>query len=122
MFAGGFAPRGWAFCDWQMLSIAQNSILFSLIGTSYGSDGSRTFALPDLRGRAPIHVGQGENLRNIRLGEKGGSELSELIKIKISEKVTSEFSEIYTVRSDKSNLQTRGPYVGINYIIAIDGK
>ena len=57
MFAGNFAPRGWAFCDGQLLAIAGNTALFSLLGTTYGGDGVRTFALPDLRGRVPIHKG-----------------------------------------------------------------
>src|SRR5437868_7879336 len=56
MFAGNFAPRGWALCQGQIMSIAQNTALFSLLGTTYGGDGQTTFALPDLRGRAPIHT------------------------------------------------------------------
>ena len=74
MFAGNFAPRGWAFCDGQLLPIAQNQALFALIGTIYGGDGRTTFALPDLRGRAPIHQGHGPGLTDRRLGEKGGAE------------------------------------------------
>jgi microcystin-dependent protein len=65
----GFAPRGWALCDGQLLAIAQNQALFSLLGTTYGGDGRTTFALPDLRGRAPLHFGNG-----IALGQSGGSE------------------------------------------------
>ena len=74
MFAGNFAPRGWAFCDGQILSIAQNTALFSLLGTTYGGDGRTTFALPDLRGRVTIHAGYGPGLSPKRLGEKGGVE------------------------------------------------
>ena len=74
MFAGTFAPRGWALCDGQLLQISQNSALFSLLGTTYGGDGRTTFALPDLRGRAPIHAGQGAGLSRRTLGEKGGQE------------------------------------------------
>jgi microcystin-dependent protein len=59
MFAGNFAPAGWAFCDGQLLPISENDVLFNLIGTSYGGDGQSTFALPDLRGRLPIHQGSG---------------------------------------------------------------
>ena len=55
MFAGDFAPRGWAFCDGQLLPISQNTALFSILGTTYGGDGRTTFALPDLRGRVPVH-------------------------------------------------------------------
>ena len=74
MFAGNFAPRGWAFCDGQLLAVSQNDALFSLLGTIYGGDGRTTFALPDLRGRLPIHAGQGPGLSQRRLGAKGGAE------------------------------------------------
>ena len=74
MFGGNFAPRGWALCDGQLLAISQNDALFSLVGTIYGGDGRTTFALPDLRGRTPIHYGNGNGLTPRRLGEKGGSE------------------------------------------------
>lgn len=74
MFAGTFAPVGYAFCDGQLLPIAQNTALFSLIGTTYGGDGQTTFALPDLRGRAPIHEGQGSGLTSRQLGSGGGTE------------------------------------------------
>lgn len=73
MFGGNFAPRGWALCDGQLLAIAQNTALFSLLGTTYGGDGRTTFALPDLRGRVAIHPGSGPGLSPIRLGESGGS-------------------------------------------------
>ncbi len=74
MFAGNFAPRGWAFLDGQLLAISQNDALFSLLGTIYGGDGRTTFALPDLRGRLPLHVGQGPGLSNRAIGSKGGTE------------------------------------------------
>lgn len=74
MFGGNFAPRGWAFCDGQLLPISSNSALFSILGTTYGGDGRTTFALPDLRGRVPIHPGTGPGLSNRRLGERGGVE------------------------------------------------
>ena len=74
IFAGNFAPRGWALCDGQLLAIAQNQALFSILGTTYGGDGRTTFALPDLRGRVPIHAGQGPGLTSRRLGETGGQE------------------------------------------------
>ena len=74
MFAGNFAPRGWALCNGQLLPIAQNTALFSLLGTTYGGNGQTTFALPDLRGRAPIHVGQGPGLSDRVLGQYGGEE------------------------------------------------
>jgi microcystin-dependent protein len=74
MFAGNFAPRGWAFCDGQLLAVSQNDALFSLLGTIYGGDGRTTFGLPDMRGRIPIHAGTGPGLSPRRLGEKGGQE------------------------------------------------
>ena len=74
MFAGTFAPRGWAFCDGQLLPIAQNEALFSLFGTTYGGDGRTTFGLPDLRGRIPIDQGKGPILTDRKLGQKGGTE------------------------------------------------
>ena len=78
MFAGNFAPQGYAFCNGQLLPIAQNTALFSLLGTTYGGDGQTTFALPDLRGRAPIHAGNGPGLTNRNLGQKGGTETNTL--------------------------------------------
>lgn len=71
--AFNFAPRGWAFCDGQLLPIAQNTALFSLIGTTYGGDGRTTTALPNLRDRAPMHPGRGPGLTDRRLGEKVGT-------------------------------------------------
>ncbi len=79
MFAGTYAPRGWAFCDGQLLSISQNTALFSILGTTYGGDGRTTFALPDLRGRVPMgpRRGNGSNY-DWRLGQKTGVELKTL--------------------------------------------
>jgi microcystin-dependent protein len=74
MFAGNFAPRNWAFCNGQLLQIAQYSALFSILGTTYGGDGRVTFGLPDLRGRFPIHAGTGPGLTTRYLGQKSGEE------------------------------------------------
>jgi microcystin-dependent protein len=74
MFGGNFAPRGWAFCDGQLLAISSNTALFSLLGTTYGGDGRTTFALPDLRGRFAMHPGNGPGLSSRRLGDKSGAE------------------------------------------------
>lgn len=74
MFAGNFAPQGWAFCDGQLLPISQNAPLYVLIETTYGGDGQSTFAVPDLRGRIPIHNGMGPVLSNRPFGSTGGSE------------------------------------------------
>jgi microcystin-dependent protein len=74
IFAGNFAPRSFAFCNGQLLSIAQNTALFALIGTIYGGNGQTTFGLPNLQGRAPMHPGNGPGLSPRQLGETGGSE------------------------------------------------
>jgi microcystin-dependent protein len=74
MFAGNFAPRNWAFAQGQILSIAQNTALFALLGTTYGGNGQTTFALPDLRGRFPVGTGQGPGLQSRTLGEMSGTE------------------------------------------------
>lgn len=74
MFAGNFAPRGWALCDGQLLLISKNGPLFSILGTTYGGDGIQTFALPDLRGRVPMHFGTGPGLTPRTQGEVSGSE------------------------------------------------
>ena len=73
-FAGNFAPRSWSFCNGSLLSIAQNNALFALLGTTYGGDGQTTFALPDLRGRIALSIGQGPGLTNRVLGEVNGAE------------------------------------------------
>lgn len=74
MFAGTFAPRNWALCDGQLLSIPQNDALFSLLGTIYGGDGRTTFGLPDMRGRLPIHMGTGPGLAPRQIGQRFGQE------------------------------------------------
>jgi microcystin-dependent protein len=78
MFAGNFAPRGYAMCNGQLLAISQNTALFSILGTTYGGNGQTTFALPDLRGRVPMHEGQGPGLTNRDLGESAGAETQTL--------------------------------------------
>lgn len=78
IFAGNFAPRGWAFCDGSLLQIAQNTALFALVGTTYGGDGRTTMGLPDLQGRAPMHPGNGPGLTSRRLGERGGTKTETL--------------------------------------------
>ncbi|HEY7281681.1 MAG TPA: tail fiber protein [Actinomycetota bacterium] len=79
IFPYNFAPRGWAFCNGQILSISQNTALFALLGTTYGGNGQTTFALPDLRGRVAIHQGQGPGLSPYDLGEQSGVETVTLI-------------------------------------------
>ncbi len=78
LFAGNFAPVGWMFCDGQQLPISENEVLFQLIGTTYGGDGQVTFNLPDLRGRVPIHMGNG-----FTLAQTGGAETVALTQVQI---------------------------------------
>jgi microcystin-dependent protein len=80
IFAGNFAPVGWAFCDGQILPISQNTALFSLLGTTYGGDGKSNFALPNLQGAAPLQAGQGPGLSLRNLGETGGEESVTLLE------------------------------------------
>ncbi|RZN80260.1 MAG: phage tail protein [Winogradskyella sp.] len=98
LFAGNFAPRGWALCEGQLLAISSNSALFSILGTTYGGDGRTTFALPDLRGRAPIAPGTGPGLPTIRLGDKSGN-----------------------VSVNKGDGAKTLPTLSLNYIIAVQG-
>src|SRR5215210_6219859 len=83
IFPFNFAPKGWAFCDGQLLTLSQNTALFSLLGTTYGGDGKSNFALPDCQGRAAMHPGQGPGLSLHDLGETGGSETVSLLQSEI---------------------------------------
>ncbi|MFI5120548.1 MAG: phage tail protein [Thermoanaerobaculia bacterium] len=83
IFPFNFAPKGWAFCDGQILPISQNTALFSLLGTTYGGDGKSNFALPNMQGDAPMHPGQGPGLSLHDLGETGGSETVTLLESEI---------------------------------------
>lgn len=83
IFGFNFAPKGWAFCDGQILPLSQNTALFSLLGTTYGGDGKSNFALPDLQGNAPMFFGQGPGLSLYDLGETGGSETVSLLESEI---------------------------------------
>src|SRR4051812_50178657 len=83
IFPFNFAPKGWAFCDGQILPLSQNTALFSLVGTTYGGNGQSTFALPNLMGSAPMHPGQGPGLSRRDLGEMGGVERVTLLQTEI---------------------------------------
>lgn len=83
IFPFNFAPKGWAFCNGQILPISQNTALFSLLGTTYGGDGKSTFALPDVQGNAAMHPGQGQGLSLHDLGETGGSQTVSLLESEI---------------------------------------
>ena len=83
IFPFNFAPRGWAFCNGQLLPISQNTALFALVGTFYGGDGKSTFGLPDLQGSVPVHWGQGQGLSPYSVGQQGGTETVTLIDSEI---------------------------------------
>ena len=102
IFAGNFAPRGWAFCDGQLLPISQNTALFSLIGTTYGGDGRSTTALPNLQGRLPMHPGRGPGLTSRRLGQRGGVEVVTLSEAQMP-------NHTHTVQGGNVNANERTP-------------
>ncbi|MCK7613614.1 phage tail protein [Roseibium sediminicola] len=120
MFAGNFAPRGWAFCDGQLLAVSQNDALFSLLGTIYGGDGRTTFGLPDMRGRIPIHAGTGPGLSPRRLGSKGGAEKETLTTNQLASH--SHDFNANTALGEEVNPQGRVPAEGdgVNFYIAED--
>ena len=151
LFGGNFAPRNWAFCNGQLLAISQNTALFSLLGTTYGGNGQTTFALPDLRGRAPIHFGQGPGLTNYDLGQVGGEETVTLTQAQLpphthtqpttnGQQTTNRPGNalparggVYSNESDGSAFHpttatgggqphdNRSPYLAVNYIICLFG-
>lgn len=102
IFPFNFAPRGWAWCDGQLLPLSQNTALFSLLGTTYGGNGQSNFALPDLQGRAPMHPGQGPGLSLHDLGEQGGSETVTLLQSEIP-------SHGHTVRTSPDPGELKSP-------------
>ena len=124
MFVGSFAPRGWALCDGQLLQISQYDALFSIIGTRYGGDGRITFALPDLRGRVPVHAGSGTGLTHRVLGQKGGHEEVQLNKSDLPGPADAVVAaprrrdRPIQFDLDHDNMQ---PYQCVNYIIAVEG-
>jgi len=110
MFSGSFAPPGWVLCSGQLLQIVQNTALYSLIGITYGGDGITTFALPDFRGRVPIHQGQGVGLSSYTVGEMGGSETVTLTAAQMP-------AHNHSVTADQSSSDTtlsnpRGSWLG----------
>lgn len=109
LFAGNFEPVGGLFCHGQAMSIAQNSAVFSLLGTTYGGNGSTTFNLPDLRGRTPIGQGTGPNLKSYTLGEMGGAETVTLVTNQIPAHThTADISNLSVAQPANSSLATTG--------------
>ena len=102
IFPFNFAPKGWAWCDGQLLPLSQNTALFSLLGTTYGGDGKSNFALPDLQGRAPMHPSQGPGLSLHDLGETGGSDTVTLLESEIP-------SHAHTLRGDVNVAESPDP-------------
>ena len=139
LFAGNFAPRGWAFCNGQTLPIQQYAAVFAILGVTYGGDGRTNFALPDLRGRVPVHSGNSMSpgLSPVILGERAGSETT-VVNPPIVSAITSGVkldasttgkdgvptlvtSVVLNNSSPQQKLDNRSPYLGLNYIICLEG-
>jgi microcystin-dependent protein len=123
-FAGSFAPRGWALCDGRLLPINQNQALFSLLGTTYGGNGTTTFALPDLRGRIPVGTGTGPGMTSITLGEKGGQENVTLTTANLpAHNHTTSIPGVPTtnITGGGQSVDNRQPYLGLTPVIALQG-
>ena len=121
MFAGNFAPRGWAFCDGQLLPVSQNTALFSILGTIYGGDGRTTFGLPDLRGRVAVHAGNGPGLSPVRLGQRFGHEQVFITPQTVSVASSSGRDGQMAVSSILPEYNVMQPSLAVNYIIALQG-
>lgn len=106
-FGFNFAPRGWASCNGQLISISQNTALFSLLGTMYGGDGTTTLALPDLRGRSIVGIGQGPGLSDIRQGERAGVESVTLLVSNLPAHNHSVTIGVSTATGEESNPQNK---------------
>ncbi|MBQ0730191.1 MAG: tail fiber protein [Oleispira antarctica] len=113
MVGFNFAPRGWAFCDGQILPIAQNQVLFALLGTLYGGDGRTSFALPDMRGRMPLHNGNGIN-QGTQVAGFAAESITAVKSIEVAR-------QLATTNTTASALSSDTPYIGINFTIALQG-
>ena len=128
MVGSNFCPRGSAPANGQLLPIAQNTALFSLLGTTFGGDGRTTFGLPDLRGRTPVHAGQGPGLSNIRLGSKGGVENANLTPTDVKEKSQGggqggggSTKTVADASGGNAVIPVRDPYQAIQYCVVLQG-
>ncbi len=121
-FGFGFSPRGWAKCDGQLLPINQYSALFSLLGTTYGGDGKTTFALPDLRGREPIGMGQGSRLANYDMGQKGGQETHTLTENEMPSHQHAFSLSCNSTTSDSNSPQNNVPGLAAGNVYAAAGS
>jgi microcystin-dependent protein len=128
MVAFDYAPQGWALCNGQVLSISQNTALFSLLGTTYGGDGRSTFALPDLRGRIPIHAGTRAGTPDRPLGSAGGTTGTDTVNL-IGKQRTYGSGEVETMAGPAASAVAAGgsaddnmpPFLTVNYIISLTG-
>lgn len=118
IFPFNFAPKGWAFCDGQLLPLSQNTALFSLLGTTYGGDGKSNFALPNMQGNAPMHPGQGPGLSLYDLGEMGGSETVTLLQSEIPAHAHLVGASAADGTTGAPNLQQVANGVGVNMYTA----
>lgn len=119
LFAGNFAPRTWAFCQGQLLSIASNTALFSILGTTYGGNGQTTFALPDLRSRTVVGQGQGPGLSPYSLGEVGGTQATTLNSTQVG---IHNHPMTITVAPHAASSATQGSPIGGVYATTSDGS
>lgn len=122
IFAGNFAPRDWAQCDGRLLPINQFQSLYSVLGTTYGGDGVNNFALPDLRGRVPVHAGQGSGLHPHALGSKFGVEETDLKTSRFPVIRSTNDAVNVAILTYPQELSTRQPSLGLTYIIALEGQ
>ena len=125
LFAGNFAPKGWEFCHGQLIGTGQNQALFSLLGATYGGDGRESFALPDLRGRVPVGVGEGPELSEVPWGAKFGQETITVDGVDIQSHTHSEAEDVtesYTnAAMGGTTYETQPPSLGLNYLICVVG-
>jgi microcystin-dependent protein len=128
LFAGNYAPAGWMLCEGQLLPIAQHDALFQILGTTYGGDGVTTFALPDLRGRVPLHAADGAGLPPRTLGETGGAASTTALNVVGLARAYAP-GEVAGLAGSNAHAAAAGgrtddrmpPFLGLNYIIAVEG-
>jgi microcystin-dependent protein len=118
LFAGNFNPRGWALTNGQILAISQNTALFSLLGTTYGGNGTSNFALPNFQSRMPVHQGQGIGLSSYVMGEQGGAESISFSSLPIPSAPSPAISASVSFRPQ---VQTVSPFLTLTFIIALQG-
>jgi microcystin-dependent protein len=121
LVAFNYAPQGWALCNGQTLPIPQYQALFALLGNTYGGDGRSNFALPDLRGRVPMHTGQGQGLPPFQLGQKSGNATPLGSTVSVKQDSTGLGPRVLVPGTMSINPNNYPPILGMNYIICIQG-